>query len=144
MRETLVEVLGAERGRALYTMDWLRARVLWHLDPAESTAQVFLAEAPDRRITGHTIVRIDADDAGEPIGLFSTTYVEPASRRLAIATRLLLRGEAWMAEHGMAVAVTDTSATNVKLIHLYEKHGYAIVETCADMVRLAKALSPAR
>ena len=38
MRETLIEVLGEERGTALYSMDWLRNRVLWHLDPTQTSA----------------------------------------------------------------------------------------------------------
>lgn len=140
MRMTLEEVLGEEEGRSLYTTDWLRERVRFHLDPTRSTAAVFLAEARSGAIAGHTIVRIDADDEGQPIGLFSTTYVEPASRRAGIAKQLLLRGEAWMREHRMGVAATDTSATNAKLIRLYETHGYAIVLRAGGMVRLAKAL----
>ncbi len=143
MRETLVEVLGEARGTSLYTMDWLTQRVKWHLDPAESTAQVFLAERDDGHVAGHTIVRVDQDDEGRPIGLFSTTFVEPAERRSGLAERLLLRGEAWMVEHGMTVAVTDTSDANVKLINLFEKHGYRIVHRSAAMVRLARTLLPA-
>jgi GNAT superfamily N-acetyltransferase len=141
MRQTLVEVLGDETGRSLYTMDWLIQRVRWHLDPAKSTAAVFLAETREGRVTGHTIVRIECDDAGKAFGLFSTTFVEPESRRLAVATQLLLRGEAWMRAHGMTEAATYTAETNAKLIGLYHKHGYAIVETRSEMVRLAKVLA---
>jgi GNAT superfamily N-acetyltransferase len=141
MRLTLNEVMGEETGTALYSMEWLRQRVLWHLNPATCTGQVFLAEAEDGRIVGHTIVRIDADDAGTPIGLFSTTYVVPEARRHAVASRLLLAGEAWLIGHGMATAVTVTSAANAKLINLYEKHGYAIVDVQEDMVRLGRALT---
>jgi GNAT superfamily N-acetyltransferase len=141
MRLTLNEVLGEEVGTALYSMEWLRQRVLWHLNPANCTGQVFLAEDADGTIVGHTIVRIDADDAGTPIGLFSTTYVAPEVRRRAVASRLLRAGEAWLIGHGMTTAVTATSAANVKLIKLYEKHGYVIVGAHADMVRLGRALS---
>jgi len=142
MRLTLNEVLGEEVGTALYAMEWLRQRVLWHLDPVNCTGQVFLAENADGTIVGHTIVRIDVDDAGTPIGLFSTTYVVPEARRRAVASSLLLAGEAWLIGHGMATAVTDTSAANLKLIRLYEKHGYAIIDTQGDMVRLGRALPP--
>lgn len=142
MRRTLEEVLGEEKGRALYTMDWLRERVRFHLDPGRSTAAVFLAESRDGTIAGHTIVRIDADADGRPIGLFSTTYVEPGSRRTGIAKQLLLRGEAWMCQQRMSLAVTDTSATNVKLIRLYEANGYTIALRVEGMVRLVKALGP--
>jgi GNAT superfamily N-acetyltransferase len=141
MRLTLNEVLGEQAGTALYSMEWLRQRVLWHLSPANCTGQVFLAEDADGTIVGHTIVRIDADDAGTPIGLFSTTYVVPEARRRAVASNLLLAGEAWLIGHGVTTAVTDTSAMNIKLIKLYEKHGYAIIDTQEDMVRLSRALS---
>ena len=106
-----------------------------------ATSQVFLAEAADGPIVGHTIVRIDADDAGAPIGLFATTYVAPEARRRGVASRLLLAGEAWQIERGMATAVTATSAANIKLIRLYEKHGYAIIDARGDMVWLGRALS---
>lgn len=140
MRLTLQEVLGEEAGAALYSMEWLRQRVLWHLDPASCTGQVFLAEAADGAIAGHTIVRIDADDAGAPIGVFSTTYVAPEARRRGVASLLLLTGEAWLIEHGMATAVTVTSAANVRLIRLYQKHGYAVTDRRGDMVKLGRAL----
>jgi GNAT superfamily N-acetyltransferase len=99
-----------------------------------------LAENADGTIVGHTIVRIDADDAGIPIGLFSTTYVAPEARRRGVASRLLRAGEAWLIGHGMTTAVTATSAANVQLIKLYEKHGYAVIGAHADMVKLGRAL----
>jgi hypothetical protein len=40
MRETLVEVLGRERGEVMYTMEWLRARVRRHMHPSRA---VFVA-----------------------------------------------------------------------------------------------------
>ena len=146
MRQTLVEVEGEEVGTALYTMEWLRGRVRWHLDPGNCTARVFLAEDNGGRVIGHTIVRIEAGDTGGQHGLFSTIFVEPRSRKLAVGSRLLRHGEAWMAAQGMPEAATWTSATNAKLINLYGKHGYAIVArhvhdvTRTQMVRLAKAL----
>lgn len=147
MRQTLVEVEGDKTGNSLYTMDWLKDRVRWHLDAAKSTGQVFLAENREGCITGHTIVRIESDEAGRRYGLFSTTFVEPESRKQAIAASLLDHGEKWMIEHEMPEAVTWTSASNMKLIRLYLKRGYAIVErhshdiTKTPMVKLAKALS---
>jgi GNAT superfamily N-acetyltransferase len=140
MRLTLIEVLGEEAGTALYSMEWLRQRVLWHLNPASCTGQVFLAEDADGKVVGHTIVRLDADDAGTSIGLFSTTYVVPEARRRRVASHLLLAGEAWLIGHGMATAVTATSAANVSLIRLYEKHGYAIIDVQGEMVKLGRAL----
>jgi GNAT superfamily N-acetyltransferase len=139
MRLTLIEVLGEERGTALYTMDWLRARARLHLDPSKCRGQIFVAEIAER-VVGHTIVRVDRDDDGRPIGLFSTTFVEPEARRLGVAESLVRHGEAWMNAEGMTVAVTDTSAANTKLIRLFEKHGYAIALRDGEMVRLEKRL----
>jgi hypothetical protein len=62
------------------------------------------------------------------------------SRRLGIATSLLLRGEAWMVARGMTVAATDTALGNSRLIQLFEMHGYRIIETAEEMVRLSKPL----
>ena len=138
MRLTLEEVLGEERGRAMYTLEWLRERVRYHLDPGRSTATVWLAEL-EGRVVGHSIVRLDRDDAlGGPIGLFSTTYVEPSARRAGIADRLVERGEAWLLARGMRVLCTDTSSSNEKLIRLFEARGYGIVHRAPEMVRLAK------
>lgn len=140
MRETLIEVLGEEAGRTLYTMDWLRQRVLWHLDPAACTGEVFLAVDRDGGITGHTIVRIDRDEAGACIGLFSTTFVDPGSRNQGIARSLLERGEHWMGEHGLSRAVTYTSVSNIKLQNLFLHRGYALVDAANGFVRLSKKL----
>lgn len=140
MRLTLQEVLGVEAGVALYSMEWLRQRLLWHLNPEECTGQVFLAEDTDGAIIGHTIVRLDADDAGTPTGLFSTTYVAPEARRRGVASLLLLAGEAWLISHGMATAVTNTGAANTPLIRHYEKHGYTIIAAHGEMVRLGRVL----
>jgi GNAT superfamily N-acetyltransferase len=147
MRQTLVEVEGEETGNSLYTMDWLKDRVRWHLDAGKSTGQVFISENREGHITGHSIVRIEFDGTGRQYGLFSTTFVEPESRRQAIASGLLDHGEKWMIEHELPEAATWTSESNKKLIELYFKHGYAIVErhtheiTKTPMVKLAKALT---
>lgn len=142
MRRTLIDVLGAERGSALYTLDWLRARVRWHLDPVQTTAKVFLSEDSEGHVTGHTIVRVEVEGGEEPFGIFSTIYVEPAFRRQGIATALLLRGEQWLREQGLARAVTNTAETNQRLIDLFARHGYAIQLAESEMVQLGKALRP--
>ena len=145
MRLTLIEVEGEVVGTALYTMDWLRERVRWHLDFAQATAQVCLAIDPAGDIVGHMIVRVESDDEGERFGLFSTTYVRPESRQEGVAIALLLHGEQWMRAQGLQSAATWTSASNAKLICLYVKHGYVITErvkhatTQAEMVKLARA-----
>ncbi len=148
MHLTLVEVEG-EKGRETYPLAWTRERLRELLDPARHTAQGFLAVAADdaHAIAGHTILRLNAMPDGRVYGLVSTTYVDPAHRRAGLADRLLDRGEQWLRGQGMSEAATWTSATNVRLIRLYEKHGYAITETGVNdgtpMVRLTKALAAA-
>lgn len=143
MRETLVEVLGKERGEAMYTLEWLQERVRFHLDPKQSTAAVLLAVSSDARILGHTIVREEKSEDGSKHGLFSTTYVEQASRRLGVADQLLASGEDWIRGQGLKRAATATSQTNLPLIRLYEKHGYTITGRFPDihMILLTRDLS---
>jgi len=145
MRQTLLEVEG-EVGGTLYTMDWLRDRVAFHLDPARSTGAVFVAVGGEGELVGHTIVRVEHHADGRRFGLFSTTWVEPAARRAGLADRLLARGETWMQGHALPEAATWTSATNHKLIGLYANRGYAPTQsapndlTATVMVRLTRAL----
>lgn len=144
MRLTLIEVEGEAVGGALYTLDWLEDRVRWHLDPVCCTGKVFLVEYPPGHIAGHTIVRIERDEAGLAYGLFTTTYVEPAVRRHGLANALLLQGEQWMLAQGLHSSSTWTSDRNDKLIQLYRKHGYHTVQhhvheqTKTGMVRLER------
>lgn len=146
MHLTLVEVEG-EKGRETYSLAWARARLREMLDrPRPFHAKVFLAVAADDpgAIVGHTILRLDTMPDGRVYGLVSTTYVDPAHRRAGLADRLLDCGEAWLLAQGMTELATWTSATNVRLIRLYEKHGYAITESGPNdgttMVRLTKTL----
>lgn len=148
MRATLVEVEGEEVGTALYTMDWLRARLRWHLDPAQASAAVLLVEDAAGTVLGHTIVRQETDaQDGSVYGLISTTYVEPAARRAGVAGTLLEAGEQWFRARGLARAATWTSAGNAKLIGLYEKHGYRRAathvhdSTGTPMIQLVRTLS---
>lgn len=124
MRATLIEVEGEETGTALYSMDWLRERVRWHLDSQQVIAQVFLAVNDIEDILGHTIVRREFEEDGSTYGLVSTTYVTPGARRSGVAEALLQTRENWMEELGLESSATWTSSTNHKLIRLYEKHGY--------------------
>ena len=133
MRATLVEVLGEARGRAMYTMEWLRDRVRFHLDPSRSTGTVLVAEQ-DGFVVGHTIVRVEADGTG----LFSTTYVVPTARRRGVARRLLLAGEAWLSAHPIRELATCTARDNGRLIGLFRAHGYEETDTSDEMVRLGK------
>lgn len=145
MRATLVEVEGYERGFNMYTLDWLRDRVRWHLDPTKVAARVVLAGEPGAEPVGHSIFRLERDDAGA-FGLISTTYVLPDYRRHGIAAALLAEAEDWFRAQGAYAAGTWTSSTNAALIGLYERHGYAITEsgpndlTGTTMVKLTKRL----
>ncbi len=147
MHLTLVEVEG-EKGGLDYPLTWARTRLRELLDPVRRhAAHVYLAVAQGDpgRIVGHTILRINEMPDGRPYGLVSTTYVDAAHRRAGISDRLLDRGETWIRAQGMVEAATWTSATNLRLIRLYEKHGYAVTEQApldgTMMVRLTKALA---
>ena len=143
MRETLVEVLGAARGEAMYDLVWLEQRVRWHLDPAAVTAAVFVADDASGDVLGHTIVRVEAEADGD-VGLFSTTYVDPANRNRAVAARLLEVGESWMRTQGMTLASTYTDPQNAKLINLFQKRGYRLDPVNDEFVRLSRELEPTR
>jgi GNAT superfamily N-acetyltransferase len=142
MRLTLVEVLGEEAGAALYSLDWLRERVHWHLEPAQCTGQVLLAEEQEGCLAGHLIVRLERGEDGAEIGLISTIYVDPSRRRRGIGARLLEAGETWIRAHAGRVAVYDTAETHAPMIRLLEARGYVVTFAAADkqMVRLSKAL----
>ena len=141
MRLTLIEVLGEERGGSLYTMEWLIARARFHLDPEACTGEIFVSIATDGHISGHTIVRLEPDDAGADIGLFSTIYVEPGSRRQGVAVRLIERGEEWMRERQLPEAATFTATTNERLHLLFGRLGYACADVGNGFVRLSKRLA---
>jgi GNAT superfamily N-acetyltransferase len=139
MHETLVEVLGPERGGAMYTPDWLVDRVRFHLDPTRCDGAVLVA-GMDGGIAGHTIVRREPDDDGTDIGLFSTMYVAPTARRHGIAQALLDQGERWMRDRDLPRAVTYTEPGNHRLVALFTRRGYTCTPVDDDFVRLARAL----
>lgn len=141
MRETLMEVVDARRGEEMYTMDWLHARVRFHLDGDHCTGEVLLAEQQESgsggsTIVGHVILRVEKEFP--TLGLFSTFYVHPTARRDGVGSALLAAGEAWFRTLGIARFATNTAATNDKLHRLMTRNGYALV-LCEDaMVRFEK------
>ena len=143
MRETLIEVLGPERGASMYTLEWLEERVRSHLRPEVYTAQVLMAEDEHGGIVGHTMVRLEEDADGETLGLVATTYVLPQARRAGVAEALLAAGEAWLIAKGASRLATNTSQTNWPLIRMYEKHGYTITFRAPElqMVQLSRAVA---
>ena len=143
MQATLIEVEGEMVGTTLYSLEWLRDRVRWHLTNESVQATVLVATGRDGEIVAHTIVRVEEGTDGRAYGLISTTYVIPTWRGLGVATELLEAAETWFADLHLSLFSTWTSSTNSKLIKLYEKHGYSITDshkhaTGTLMVRLSK------
>jgi len=140
MRETLVEVLGPERGGSLYTLAWLENRVLEHLEPILGPSRVLLAREPEATVVGHSLLRTD-DWQGERVGLVSTTYVLGSFRRQGVGRRLLRAAEAWFADNHLPVSSTVTEPANQKLINLYLGEGYHLETVNQNFVRLSRRLS---
>jgi ribosomal protein S18 acetylase RimI-like enzyme len=140
MRQTLMDVLGEEKGGAMYSMEWLKERLLWHLDPKKTVAKLFLSLNRAQHITGHAIARIEQGGDGAAFGYFSTIFVESESRRQGIANALLLQVENWFIEKKMPKIIYNTAEGNSKLIDLFQEHGYAITAKESEMVQLTKPL----
>jgi hypothetical protein len=82
MRLILIEGEGEEARGSMYSLDWLRERVRWHLDPGCCIGAVFVVEAADGAIAGHTIVRVAHDAQGRRFGLVSTpTSIRPTGAK---------------------------------------------------------------
>lgn len=138
MRETLNEVLGPERGTTMYTLDWLKDRVHYHLDSDRCDGQVFVAASSDQTILGHAIIRLE-DQADEgPVGLFSTIFVASPYRRQGVAKSLMATVESWVRTKQRTRLIYHTATSNLKLIQLFQSQGYEIILTTEDMVRLVK------
>lgn len=142
MRQTLIEVLGEEKGTKLYSMDWLTERVLWHLDPKLTTAKIFLTEDIHGKILGHAISRIETDNSGNHFGYFSTIFVEQNSRGKGIADSLVLHVESWFKQMNMAKIIYNTAENHSKIIRLFGRHGFNITYRNPEneMVQLTKFL----
>lgn len=140
MRQTLIDVLGEEKGASMYTMDWLKQRVLWHLDSKNTIAKIFLTVTPDERISGQAIARIEYSEDRNPFGYFSTIYVEPESRQQGVATSLLVCVEQWLIKMKMPKIIYNTAESNSKLIRLFREHGYVVTDAQSNMVQLTKQL----
>lgn len=140
MRQTLVEVLGEEKGTALYTMEWLLDRVRWHLDSKQTTAKIFLAEAGKGRVSAHAIARLERDAGGHSYGYFSTIFVAPEVRNQGVASSLIFHVESWLKSMRMPKIVYNTAENHFKLIRLFERHGFQITHRENEMVQLTKRL----
>ena len=114
MRQTLVEVLGEEKGGSMYTMDWLV-----------------------NRVTGHAIARIDH---ASTFGYFSTVFVQLSSRRSGIATCLMRHVEDWFSKGGIPKIIYNTADNHVALIALFKSEGYEITHAESEMIQLTKVI----
>lgn len=137
MRQTLVEVLGEEKGGSMYTMSWLIDRVRWHLDPNNTNGRVFISENKNGKIIGHAIARIDH---GSSFGYFSTIFVEPLSRRHGIASNLMKHVETWFSKFEIPKILYNTADNHVAIIGLFKSHGYEVTLSDSQMVQLTKVL----
>lgn len=131
MRSTLVEVLGEERGQSMYSLDWLRDRVLFHIE----SGRVLIATSGSE-LLGHCMLRVEGE-----LGLYATSYVRPKSRRSGVAQALVSAGEVWFRSQGVRLLATDTALGNTKLIQLFKGHGFVVVHSTEEMLRLQKPLS---
>ena len=138
MRSTLVDVLGQDKGESMYTMDWLRNRVMWHLSP-DRDAKVFLAEK-DGEIVAQAIVRVEKNDNNVSYGYFSTIYVAPEFRNQGAARKLIQTVEAWCSGKGLPYVTYNTAEDNERLIELFKRRSYEIVARESEMVQLKKSL----
>lgn len=139
MRSTLIDVLGEEKGSSMYSMDWLRDRVKWHLNLG-SQAKVLLVENIAAEITAHAIVREENNPKGK-FGYFSTIYVAPESRDKGIAKTLINAVEIWCRQKNLPYMVYNTAENNHRLIELFKKFSFEIVARESDMVQLKKILN---
>ncbi len=137
MRQTLVEVLGSDKGESMYSMDWLINRVRWHLDPKNTHGKVFLIENQEGTILGHGIARIDH---GTNFCYFSTIFVEPSSRRKGLATQLINHVEDWFLRLKVVKIIYNTAKNHSAIISLFKSHGYFITKTDTEMIELSKFL----
>lgn len=140
MQQTLVEVLGEEKGIAFYSMDWLVNRVQWHLDAHHTNAKIFLVENVDSKIVGHAIARVETDERKETYGYFSTVFIEPNFRNQKLASALLNHVENWLRNIRMLKIIYNTAESHEKLIRLFGHHGYQITHRESEMVQLTKQL----
>lgn len=141
MRQTMIERMGEERGTAIYSMDWLKDRLLWHLDPQQTTAKVWVLEDAAAQVVAHAIARVERDEEAKAYGYFSTVFVAPEVRNRGLAKILLSQVESWFKDLNMPKIVYNTAANHEQLIRLFGRHGYTITHREDEMVQLTKSLA---
>ena len=141
MRETLITVLGPERGAAIHDLEWLRQRLYWHLDSTKTRAKVFLSENAVGKITGHAIARLERSEDGQEFGFFSTIFVAPEHRKQGIALALMHQVESWFRENNLYKIIYFTAKTNQRLITLFTQNGYQVNDADSEFVQLTKYIT---
>ena len=140
MRETLIDVLGDDKGKNFYTQDWLVNRVKWHLDPKNCISKILLSVINNDQIIGHAIARLEIDQEKLNFGYFSTIYVEPDSRHKGYAKELMDNVEEWFLELGLRKFVYNTAENHHRLIKAFTARGYQITHRENEMVQLTKLI----
>lgn len=140
MGETLVEVLGPEKGASYYSSEWLIDRVRWHLDKNNCEAKVIVSGEEDQAICGHAIARLEKDEENRLFGYFSTIYVSPQSRGKGLALNMMEYIEQWFISHKMKKIIYNTAENHHRLIKIFLRRGYEITHRENEMVQLTKNL----
>lgn len=138
MRKTLIEVLGSDKGKSMYSLEWLVQRAQQHVD---GTLEGFiLGFEINNKIRAHIMGRIECNDKGS-YGLVSTIYVDPCLRRSQMGSKLLSQAEKRLMENDSVRFIrTYTDQNNEPLIGLMLRNGYQkeSVSTEKEMICLSK------
>lgn len=118
-------------------MEWLRDRVLWHLDSKNTNGKVYVVAAKGQ-VIAHAIARVD--QTPEVFGYFSTLFVEPSFRRTGLAKALVDHVERWFRSENMPFILYNTASSHHTLINLFEKKGFSISLKDGEMIQLKKIL----
>jgi ribosomal protein S18 acetylase RimI-like enzyme len=138
MRETLIEVLGKDKGESMYSLEWLTERVLWHLDSKNTDGKVIVICNKEQKIFGHAICRIDYDDQKKPFGYFSTIFLAQEFRNLGLASEIVTFVENWFISKNVNKFVYNTATNHTAILKLFHKHGFKKEDSSSEMVQLVK------
>ncbi len=133
MRLTLIDVLGEDRGGAMYSIDWLVDRVREHISMGDR-GRVLLVEH-NGEVVGQAMARLEGDCV-----LFSTVYVQPEHRRKGIAGGLIKAISEWSKEIGVSKIEYNTAKNHINLIKLFQKFNFVKAYDSGEMTKLIKKI----